>query len=221
MAQSTHPQPLPPASEKLLREIAKYDTGAGVRFYSGPAGRYIHPNTLAAYNARTFYPLTGRGYVTDDENDSAPMRITEAGRQLLAHLDAAAKPKRKKKPPNPESPAALKLLRALAEHTDPVLIHSGQPRGVWHLGSRDGFSARDSTYFAVATAGYAEITYSFAGGRHIAITDAGRQRATGKPSTFANGVCPFGEDQGRGAGCILPAGHEPANRHVVTPGDAA
>ncbi|MBQ1118570.1 hypothetical protein, partial [Streptomyces sp. C3-3] len=164
MAQPVEPQPLKPASEKLLREIAKYDTGAGVRFHSGAAGRYIHPNTLAAYNARTFYPLTGRGYVTDDENDSAPVRVTEAGWRLLAHLDATAKPKRKKKPPNPESPAALKLLSALAKHTEPVLIHSGQSRSVWRLGSRDGFSARTDTYLAVVDAGYAEITHSFAGG---------------------------------------------------------
>ncbi|MFD0078201.1 hypothetical protein ACFVIY_37870 [Streptomyces sp. NPDC127166] len=36
---------------------------------------------------------------------------------------------------------------------------------------------------------------------------------------YANGVCPFGEGTAPGAGCILPAGHEPANRHVVTAGD--
>lgn len=220
MAQPTQPQPLQPASEKLLREIAKYDTGAGVQFQHAARARYTHPNTLSTYNARTFYPLMSRGLLADDGNDSAPVRITEAGRRLLAHLDAAAKPKRKKKPPNPESPAALKLLRTLAEHTEPVLIHSGQPRTIWHLGSPDGFSARDNTYFAVATAGYAEITYSFAGGRRIAITDTGRQRANGKPNAFPNGVCPYGEDQERGAGCILPAGHTPANRHVVTPGDS-
>lgn len=170
------PVQLTPAAEKLLREIAKYDTGAGVRFRSGAAGRYIHPNTLAVYNARTFYPLTGRGLVTDDDNDSAPVRMTEAGRQLLAELDAAAKPKREKKPPSAESPAALKLLRALAEHSEPALIHSGTPRTTWRLGSRNGFSARSDTYFAVANAGYAEIAYSFAGGRRISITDAGRAR---------------------------------------------
>ncbi|MGW7398109.1 hypothetical protein ACWGH7_16610 [Streptomyces cyaneofuscatus] len=37
---------------------------------------------------------------------------------------------------------------------------------------------------------------------------------------FANGVCAYGENRATGAGCILPAGHEPTNRHVVTPGDA-
>lgn len=31
--------------------------------------------------------------------------------------------------------------------------------------------------------------------------------------------CSFGEGEAPGSGCILPAGHEPANRHVVTPGD--
>ncbi|MDL5205099.1 hypothetical protein [Streptomyces sp. ALI-76-A] len=31
--------------------------------------------------------------------------------------------------------------------------------------------------------------------------------------------CSFGEGDAPGAGCILPAGHEPANRHVVVPGD--
>ncbi|MBQ1118573.1 hypothetical protein, partial [Streptomyces sp. C3-3] len=98
--------------------------------------------------------------------------------------------------------------------------HSGQSRSVWRLGSRDGFSARTDTYLAVVDAGYAEITHSFAGGQRITITDAGRNRVAGKPNAFANGVCPYGEDQARGAGCILPAGHEPANRHVVTPGDA-
>jgi hypothetical protein len=167
---------LAPASVRLLREIAKYDTGSGVRFRSGAAGRYIHPNTLAAYNARTFYPLTGRGLVTDDDNDSAPVRITPAGVQLLAELDAAAKPKREKKPVSPESPAALKLLRALAKHAEPVLIHSGSPRTTWRLGSSGGFSARSDTYFAVASAGYAEITHGFAGGRRITITNAGRTR---------------------------------------------
>ncbi|MFH9236003.1 hypothetical protein [Streptomyces globisporus] len=40
----------------------------------------------------------------------------------------------------------------------------------------------------------------------------------GKPNAFADGVCPFGEDQARGAGCIRPAGH--GGPHLVTPGDA-
>lgn len=31
--------------------------------------------------------------------------------------------------------------------------------------------------------------------------------------------CDFGVTDASGSGCILMAGHEPANRHVVTPGD--
>ena len=31
--------------------------------------------------------------------------------------------------------------------------------------------------------------------------------------------CTFGEGDAPGSGCILPAGHEPANRHLYTPGD--
>lgn len=166
---------LKPATEKLLREIAKYDTGAGVLFRPAACGRYAHPNTLTTYNGRTFYPLTGRGLVTDD-GDSAPVRITDAGRQLLADLDAVAKPKREKRKPSAESPAALKLLRALAEQPARVLIYSGRPRTIWHLGSSDGLSARAETFLAIASAGYAEIAYEFAGGRRITITAAGRGR---------------------------------------------
>jgi hypothetical protein len=33
------------------------------------------------------------------------------------------------------------------------------------------------------------------------------------------GWCSFGEDDAPWSGCILPAGHEPASRHLVTPGD--
>lgn len=39
------------------------------------------------------------------------------------------------------------------------------------------------------------------------------------PEPEVTGWCTFGEDDAPGAGCILPAGHDPANRHVVTPGD--
>ncbi|MEU8101662.1 hypothetical protein [Streptomyces rubiginosohelvolus] len=34
---------------------------------------------------------------------------------------------------------------------------------------------------------------------------------------YANGVCPFGEDEAPGSGCIKPKGHDGA--HLVTPGD--
>ncbi|MET8113748.1 hypothetical protein [Streptomyces prasinus] len=39
------------------------------------------------------------------------------------------------------------------------------------------------------------------------------------PARGAGELCPFGEGDAPGSGCILPAGHEPANRHIVTPGD--
>ncbi|MFD9444985.1 hypothetical protein [Streptomyces sp. NPDC060001] len=50
----------------------------------------------------------------------------------------------------------------------------------------------------------------------------GRARIAPKASEPASDeltFCTFGEDDAPGAGCILPAGHEPANRHVVTYGD--
>ncbi|WP_333758444.1 hypothetical protein [Streptomyces sp. ISBFB 2968] len=39
------------------------------------------------------------------------------------------------------------------------------------------------------------------------------------PARGEGELCPFGEGDAPGSGCILPAGHQPANRHVVTPGD--
>lgn len=33
---------------------------------------------------------------------------------------------------------------------------------------------------------------------------------------YANGVCPYGEGEASGSGCIKPAGHDGA--HLVTPG---
>lgn len=39
------------------------------------------------------------------------------------------------------------------------------------------------------------------------------------PDPYANGLCPYGEDIAPGSGCILPAGHEPVDRHLVTDGD--
>jgi hypothetical protein len=49
----------------------------------------------------------------------------------------------------------------------------------------------------------------------------GRTYIQPKPPARSKGeLCPFGEGDAPGSGWILPAGHEPANRHVVTPGDA-
>ncbi|WP_159030390.1 hypothetical protein [Streptomyces sp. CB01201] len=39
---------------------------------------------------------------------------------------------------------------------------------------------------------------------------------------YADGVCPFGEDEAPGSGCIKPVGHVQRGdlAHCVTPGDA-
>jgi hypothetical protein len=168
---------LSPASQKLLREIAKYDKGAGVLFRPASCGRYSHPNTLSVYNGRTFYPLTGRGLVDDGDSDSAPVRITEAGRKLAAELDAAAAEKKSRPKPNADGPTALRLLREIAKLDEPALIHSnGGARPVWRLGARDGYSASADTWLALSGAGRIHIEYGFAGGKRVSITDAGKEK---------------------------------------------
>lgn len=46
-----------------------------------------------------------------------------------------------------------------------------------------------------------------------------RTQEAGQSEPVEETFCTFGEGDAPGSGCILPAGHEPANRHVVTPGD--
>ncbi|MFF8839599.1 hypothetical protein [Streptomyces sp. NPDC015130] len=75
---------LPPASQRLLREIARRDAGAGVQFELLPRRRYRLVGTDYTVNQRTFFPLTADGLVTDNEDDTAPVRITDAGRARLA-----------------------------------------------------------------------------------------------------------------------------------------
>ncbi|ELP67629.1 hypothetical protein STRTUCAR8_08605 [Streptomyces turgidiscabies Car8] len=48
---------------------------------------------------------------------------------------------------------------------------------------------------------------------------AGRVGDSGTDTATDPGWCTFGEDDAPGSGCILPAGHQPPNRHIVTPGD--
>ncbi len=171
---------LSPASQKLLREIAKYDTGAGVRFRHAPRARYSHPVTLSVYNARTFYPLTGRGLVDDGGNDEAPVRITEAGRKLAAELDEQAKAQQaaKKVRPGPsaEGATALRLLREIAKH-DQSLIYDDGLRRVWRVASRDGHRASIGIWLALEKAGYIRTErVSSIGGHRVSVTDAGHQR---------------------------------------------
>ncbi|MFF2411834.1 hypothetical protein [Streptomyces sp. NPDC058092] len=169
---------LTPTAEKLLREIARCDKGAGVRFRYAGRGRYSHPNTLAAYNQGTFRPLYKHGLVDDGGNDEAPVRITDAGRQLLAELDAAAaaKPKREKKPPNPESPAAIRALRVIAALPQPVRPYGGARRGLWAFGSHDGHGTTELLVYAMEKAGYVRIIHGPHLSTLIEITDAGRAR---------------------------------------------
>ncbi|KUN34807.1 hypothetical protein AQJ30_27425 [Streptomyces longwoodensis] len=171
---------LSPASQKLLREIAKYDTGAGVLFRHAPRGRYSHPNTLMTYNMRTFWPLTGLGLVDDGGNDSAPVRITEAGQKLAAELEEqhktqqAAKKARPK--PSADGATALRLLREIAKH-DGSLIYDDGLRRVWRVASRDGHRASIGIWVALEKAGYIRTErVSSIGGQRVSITDAGRQR---------------------------------------------
>jgi hypothetical protein len=51
----------------------------------------------------------------------------------------------------------------------------------------------------------------------LRLTRAREELGASKPEE--TGWCTFGEDDAPGAGCILPAGHQPPNRHLVTPGD--
>lgn len=166
-----------PASERLLVDLAWCDTGEGVRVRYLRAGRYHWDGSRAAYNRLSFTPLYANGLVDDGGNDAAPVRVTEAGRERAAELEKQAAAKRRPKTkPSAESPSALKALAALAEFTEPVLPHSGNPRGVWRLGSRDGYAARETTFYALVDAGYAATIRGDFLARRIVITDAGRER---------------------------------------------
>lgn len=166
-----------PSSERLLRDLARCDTGEGVRVRYHSRGRYTWDGSRGIYNRSSFYPLYANDLVDDGGNDSAPVRVTDAGRELAAQLEEKDAAKRRPKTkPNAESPSALRALAALAEFDGPVLPHSGNPRGVWHLGSRDGYAAKELTFYALAKAGYAEITPGDFMARRIVITDVGRER---------------------------------------------
>lgn len=166
-----------PASERLLRDLARCDKGEGVRVRYLSRGRYHWDGSHGVYNRSSFYPLYAGDLVDDGGNDSAPVRVTEAGRRLVAELEErdAAKQRPKAKP-HAESPSALRALAALAEFDGPVLPYSGDPRGVWRLGSRDGYGAREATFYALRDAGYVAITPGDFMARRLAVTDAGRAR---------------------------------------------
>lgn len=176
---------LSPASQKLLREIARHDKGDGVAVRYAGRGRWHLDRSTASYNRATYWPLFERDLVTgwDEHDDDVPLRLTGAGRALAAELDTQAEAQQavKKARPKPaaESPSALRALRALAELPQPVRPHGGARRGVWHLGSRDGYSARELTFCALEKAGYVRLIHGAHLSVLIEITNAGRERLAG------------------------------------------
>lgn len=173
---------LSPASQKLLRELARRDKGDGVAIRYAGRGRWHLDGSTIDFNRRTFPALYEAGLAVgwDEHDDDGPMRVTEAGRKLAAELDEQAQAQRLAKEarakPNPDGPTALRLLREIAKLDKPGLIHDGGRRRIWHLGAHDGYSASVDTWLALSGANYIHIEYGFAGSRHVAATDAGRAR---------------------------------------------
>lgn len=168
-----------PAAERLLLALHRSDKGEGVRVRYLSRGRYHWDGPHgAAFNRASFRPLYAHGLVDDSGSESTPLRLTDAGRERAKELHAldTERRNRPRKKPDAESPAAQRALAALAKFDGPTRPHSGQPRGIWHLGSRDGFAARELTFYALVKAGYAAITRGDFLAVSIAITDAGRER---------------------------------------------
>jgi hypothetical protein len=176
---------LSPAAQKLLQELARRDTGNGVVVRYASRGRWYLDgvSSSAPFNTRTFTPLYDAGLAVgwDEYDDDGPLRITEAGRQLAAELEAQHKAqqaaKRDRAKPNPDSATAMRLLREIAKQTEPVAVWAGdRDRRIWRLGGRDGYSASVNTWLALSSAGRIHVEYGFAGGKRVSITEAGRQR---------------------------------------------
>lgn len=176
---------LTPASQKLLREIARRDKGDGVAVRYAGRGRWHLDHSTESYNRATYWPLFEAELVTgwDEYDDDGPLRLTEAGRALGVELEKrateqqAAKKARSK--PNPDGATAQRLLREIAKREQPALIYGDmRRRRVWHLDSHDGFSAIADTWLALSGADLIHIEYGFAGGQRVSVTDTGRKRLT-------------------------------------------
>ncbi|MFE7510136.1 hypothetical protein ACFU8I_02745 [Streptomyces sp. NPDC057540] len=174
---------LPPASQRLLRELAHRDKGDGVPVrYSGRGRWYLAgPSSSNLFNTRTCGALHAADLATgwDEHDDDGPLRITDAGRLLAAELEQQATAKKtaaaKKAAPDPDGPTARRLLREIAKREQPALVYGDRRRRqVWHLDSHDGYSAASGTWLALSGAGRIRIDYGFAGGRRVSLTDAGR-----------------------------------------------
>jgi hypothetical protein len=174
---------LSPASQKLLRELARRDKGDGIAVRYSGRGRWSLDGGNTAFNRASFSPLFEASLVTgwDEYDDDGPMRITDAGRTLAAELEqqAVAKEAAKKDraKPNPDGPTALRLLREIAKRGPSALVYGDmRRRRVWHLDSHKGYSASVDTWLALSGASYIHIEYGFAGGKRVSVTDAGLKR---------------------------------------------
>lgn len=176
-----------PAAQRLLRELARRDTGDGVRAcYSGRDRWHLAgTSTDGLYNTRNFPALCSAGLATGwDEYGESPVRITEAGRKLAAELDeqAVAQQAAKKSRPSPSADGATarRLLREIASHDQPVTIHDDGLRRVWRVGSHDGHQASIGIWVALEKAGYIRTErVSSIGGHRVTVTAAGHERLGG------------------------------------------
>lgn len=168
---------LSPASQRLLREIARYDERGGAVAKYLSRGRYHLNGGTLAFNRNSFFPLYENQLVTgwDEDDDEGPIRLTEAGAKLAAELDTRAAEKKPSPKPSADGATARRLLREIAKHDEPVVIFS-DGRRPWRLGSRDGYSASIDTWVALEKAGLIHVDFGFAGGKRVSVTDAGRQR---------------------------------------------
>ncbi|MGX1268055.1 hypothetical protein [Streptomyces phaeoluteigriseus] len=78
------PADFTPAVETLLRTIhAQGDGGASFAWETG--GYYRLTGTDYRVARRSFFPLTGDGYVEENHDDSAPVKLTRKGRKWIDH----------------------------------------------------------------------------------------------------------------------------------------
>ncbi|MEV1003477.1 hypothetical protein [Nonomuraea sp. NPDC050202] len=76
---------LPPGPHTLLKTIAEHDGGHGVMFDPAPYGRWKLRGSDYAVNGSTFHTLEERGFIDVGDGRTDPVRITQAGRDYLAH----------------------------------------------------------------------------------------------------------------------------------------
>jgi hypothetical protein len=75
-----------PATNRLLRLLAEYDKGDGVRFEVLPRNRWLHEPTGQRFNGRSFWPPTGNGLADEGDGYETPVKLTAVGRETAAKL---------------------------------------------------------------------------------------------------------------------------------------